>query len=447
MMFYNSQPSPPNNWSSNGRYPNHQSERRLKTSWLLIATIIVLTLSVTALIIVFSVEHSWFHDSFNQTSNYFNYYGLWRLCFYANKTCDSWFSTSGPNSQYIYDRLNYSKVGINAWQALEIVFIFLTTSTLIITIASAIISRFHQVIHYYLAILSVFCVWPAVCIGISALFVFGFSVYDKSPVPHSLDWCFYVNIVAVVLCLIGAILITVYDILLKPPIRFQDDNTITEPFTDLNGYPTAVSPTTYVVVPRNQKGKHKKKRYDYPQVLYPQRYYPNTTPNSEYIPNPNYQMMQLGTQPAVASQPSASPYRTAGLLTSRSSTSVPPPPPPPPLPAAAAGRSYQPPITTYRHQPQPPHWHRTESNSVSYPTEAVNDYIQRGIYRPSRLPPMENRDEQALVAPRILHYYTGYDHFSTVDPSDIILTRHHQSPIRYNLPSYYSQNDYIKSAM
>ena len=81
----------------------------MKTSWLLIIAIIVLILSVTALIIVFSVEHSWFHDSFNQTTNYFNYYGLWRLCFYANKTCDSWFSANGPNSQYIYDRLNYSK--------------------------------------------------------------------------------------------------------------------------------------------------------------------------------------------------------------------------------------------------------------------------------------------------------------------------------------------------
>ena len=294
------------------------------------------------------------------------------------------------------------------------------------------------------------CVLSA-CIGIASLFVFGFSVYDKSPVPHSLDWCFYVNIVAVVLCLIGAILLTIYDIILKAPIRSRKENTTAESFVDLNAYPTAVNPTAYVVVPRNRKGK-KSKRYDYPQVLYPQQYYPNTTPNTEYIPNPNYQMMSSNNQtgggggaPLPPPLPPASPYRTAGLLTSRSSTSVPPgrsyqqqqPPLPPPPP---------PPITTYRHQPQP-HWHRTESNSVPYATEAVNDYIQRGIYRPSRLPPMENRDEQLPPAPRILHYYTGFDHFSTVDPSDIILTRHHQSPIRYNIPSYYSQNDYVKSVM
>ncbi len=68
-----------------------------------------LILSVAALIVVFSVEHSWFSDSYNQTTNNFNYYGLWRLCFYPNQTCDSWFSTDGPYSNYIYARLNQAK--------------------------------------------------------------------------------------------------------------------------------------------------------------------------------------------------------------------------------------------------------------------------------------------------------------------------------------------------
>jgi hypothetical protein len=81
----------------------------LKTIWFLVLAIVLLTLTIAALIIVFSVEHSWFSDSFNQTNNNLNYYGLWRLCFYANKTCDSWFSTSGPYSNFIYARLNQAK--------------------------------------------------------------------------------------------------------------------------------------------------------------------------------------------------------------------------------------------------------------------------------------------------------------------------------------------------
>lgn len=71
--------------------------------------VVLLILSVAALIIVFSVEHSWFSDSYNQTNNSLNYYGLWRLCFYANQTCDSWFSTDGPYSTYVYERLLQAK--------------------------------------------------------------------------------------------------------------------------------------------------------------------------------------------------------------------------------------------------------------------------------------------------------------------------------------------------
>jgi hypothetical protein len=73
-----------------------------------------LILSVAALIIVFAVEHSWFSDSFttpnlNFTQPYSNHYGLWRLCLFPNQTCDSWYSTDGPTSAYIEQRLNQAK--------------------------------------------------------------------------------------------------------------------------------------------------------------------------------------------------------------------------------------------------------------------------------------------------------------------------------------------------
>jgi hypothetical protein len=75
--------------------------------------IVLLILCVTALIIVFAVEHSWFSDSFtlpNATpTSYSNHYGLWRLCVFPNQTCDSWYSTGGTISNYIEQRLNQSK--------------------------------------------------------------------------------------------------------------------------------------------------------------------------------------------------------------------------------------------------------------------------------------------------------------------------------------------------
>ena len=56
-------------------------------------------------------------------------------------------------------------------------------------------------------------------VGIATLFVFGFAVYNVSTVPRDLDWCFYVNLVAVILALIAAILLSVYNFVLKRPIR------------------------------------------------------------------------------------------------------------------------------------------------------------------------------------------------------------------------------------
>jgi hypothetical protein len=264
------------------------------------------------------------------------------------------------------------------------------------------------------------------CVGISGLFVFGFSVYNVSLTPHNLDWCFYVNIVAVIFSIIAAILLTVYDVLLKIPIKSNEDDAPLETLTDLNGYSTTYNPSTFVIVRRNKKKR--KKPYDYPQILYPQQYFPTRISNTDYITNPNYQMMTSYNAPISQQQ--------TGVFPSRSTVSMPP-----------QTRYSQPPVTTYRYQPPPPpHWRRTESNPINYNSELSNDYIQRGIYRPARLHPVEPKEE-----PRVLHYYTGYDHFSTIDPSDVILTRHHPSyperasPVRYS--SYYSQNDYIKSAM
>jgi hypothetical protein len=129
-------------------------------------------------------------------------------------------------------------------------------------------------------------------------------------------------------------------------------------------------------------------------------------------------------------QQSLNPYRGSALLTSPSGPSVSP-----------QAQFYQPSISSYPYQT--PHWQRTGLNSINYNNESANSYIQRGIYRPTRLHPIEPTFEQR-EEPRVLHYYTGYDHFSTIDPNDVVLTRHHPSLYTPN-PSYYQQNDYVKS--
>ncbi|CAF2479041.1 unnamed protein product [Rotaria sp. Silwood2] len=473
-MIYNDRLTPPN-WPPLVRYPSYYPARQISLLWFLILTILLLILSVAALIIVFAVENAWFHDNFE---GYTVRYGLWRLCFYANNTCDSWFSTSGPNSPFIDRRLNESKSGINAWQALEIVFLFLTTATLIIAIASIICYRFRNGFHYYLAILSMFCIWPAVAIGISVLFVFGFSVYNVATTPRDLDWCFYVNLVAVILVLLGAILLSIYDVLLKKPIRAVDDDNVIETFADLNGYPTTLSPSTFVIVRRDKKKRNKP--YDYPQVLRPNHYLPTTVANGgvniDYISNPNHKSLTPYTsitttqetnltsqqqlpqqyqqkQQQLKSYQSFERNRT-DLIASPSATTMPPqlsiPVPPQPYRIPSSPYQYQP-------RPSPPHWRRTGTNamnqSIGYASEPTIDYVQRDYYQPNRTNPIERRFEQKQE-PRVLHYYTGYDYFATIDPVNTVLTRHHPSTmgpgptIRYSgNPSYHPQNDYIKSTL
>lgn len=53
----------------------------------------------------------------------------------------------------------------------------------------------------------------------AGLFVFGFAVFNVATQPRELDWCFYVNLVAVILSVIAAILLSVYDSLLKRPTK------------------------------------------------------------------------------------------------------------------------------------------------------------------------------------------------------------------------------------
>jgi hypothetical protein len=242
--------------------------------------------------------------------------------------------------------------------------------------------------------------------------------------------------------------------------RTDEDDTIVEKFPDFNGYPATLNPSTFVVVRRNKKKRTQP--YDYPRVLYPNHYFPTTTTpngiansgytNNDYITNPNHQMLapytSVMSNHVLQQQKPATPYRTfdynhPGLQQSPSMVSMAPQP-----------RTYQPPVPPHQYQqhPSPAHWHRPGGNvmnqPMSYNPQAVNDYIQRGIYRPNRLNPNERIFEQK-EEPRVLHYYTGFDHFTAVDPSDTILTRHHPplpgpgSPVRYTVnPSYRQQNDY-----
>ncbi|CAF3653631.1 unnamed protein product [Rotaria socialis] len=472
-MIYNDRLPPPANWPPLVRYPSYRPDRdrRLSILWFLALSIVSLSLSVIALIIVFAVESAWFRDSFGQNQNR---YGLWRLCSFNNNTCDSWFSSSGSYSVYIEQRRNQSKNGINAWQALEIIFLFLTTATLITTIASFVCYRCRNNFHYYLALLAIFCIWLAASIGISSLFVFGFAVFNVATTPRDLDWCFYLNLVAVILEILAAILLSIYVALLKKPIKHNEDDTVVETFADFNGYPATFSPSTFVIVRRNQKKRNKP--YNYSQVLYPNHYFPTTTNglmindlyNTDYTVNPNHQSLTRYTSIATVNEttntsqqqtlPPLQPYeRTrSNMILSPSPTNVLPPMPE----ISRRTEPFEVLPSPYRYQspPSPPNWHRTGINitnrSIGYASEPTTDYMQRDYY-----PPRSNTTERRFGKnnePRLLHYYTGYDYFATLDPSDLAITRHHPAttttslggPIRYgDNPSYHPPSDYIKSIL
>jgi len=146
-------------------------------------------------------------------------------------------------------------------------------------------------------------------------------------------------------------------------------------------------------------------------------------------------------------------YNNSNLVTSPSMTTIAPQPP-----VSVQTQPFRTPVSTYPYQtrPSPPHWHRTETNainrSIDYASEPPHDYIQRDYYRPNRTNLIDRTFEQKQE-PRVLHYYTGYDYFAAVDPSDAVLTRNHApttgpgTAIRYNANPSYHQNDYIKSTM
>ncbi|CAF0943465.1 unnamed protein product [Adineta steineri] len=469
-MIYKDRLTPPNNWPPLVRYPNYYSDRRLSLLWFLAFAAISLLISVIALIIVFAVEHSWFRDNFNGS---LTQYGLWRVCFTTNNTCASWFMGSGTYANLVEQRLNQSKAGINAWQALDIIFLFLITATLIITVCSLICYRMRNNFHYYLAILAVFCAWPAACIGIAALFVFGFAVYNVAAQPRELDWCFYLNLVAVIFAVIAAILLSIYDSLLRKPLKTVDDEAVIETFADLNGYPATLSPSTFVIVRRNKNKRNKP--YDYSQTLYPNRYFPTpsttTTTTDRIIRNDqtlnhNHQMLSPYTsiitthetntniQPTPSTSYRNFEYNPPNIVVSPSTTTI-----AQQSSVPVSTQSYRRPLTGYAYQSSasPSDFNRLGTRitdqSLNYTTEFGNDYTQRYFQNPIRSNNIDRTFEQKQE-PRVLHYYTGYDYFATLDPSETVATRHHPSTsgpglaIRYGVnPSYQHQNDYIKSTM
>lgn len=383
---------------------------KLKPILLFIFATIFLILSVAALVIVFAVEHSWFTDSFRPNStkvsnaNYTNQYGLWRLCFYANQTCESWFLTEGVNALYIDERLNQGRISINAWQALEIVYLFINASTMFIAVIS-LLSYFlrWRNAHYYLAILTVFCIWPAVCIGISGLFVFGFSVFNVATSPRSLEWCFYVNIASVALSLLSALFFTIYDLKLKSPKKksLPEDRILTK-FPDFLSYPLAQQPSSLVLVEKNKKKPTPQKRsqaYEYaPPTPVSQTHLSAATPKSYPMNYP---------------PPGKVDYSFPSFPVSPSSTLL---------------TSQMPPYQIY---PSSTDWRRNDaslsSSMMQTNGEAVNSYLQRGMYRPAYLNSTERTtDEQGPMS----QYLASSQGFNALDPSDISFTRAVQ-------PAYY----------
>lgn len=269
----------------------------------------------------------------------------------------------------------------------------------------------------------------------------------------------------------------------------MEGDTVIEQFADINTYPSALSPSTFVIVRQNKKDRNKP--YDYPQILHPNQYFATTLHNEKvangainpnYITNSNHQILSPYTsvvtthetnttvQPPPQSQPQQQTriqqqqqpivrrrsldYYHSNLTKSYSMTNIGPQPPVP-----VHTQPFRTPISTYQYQPRssPSNWHHTGTNvmdrSIGYTSEPSNEYLQRDFYYPNRSNIIERTFERKQE-PRVLHYYTGYDYFATVDPSDPILTRHHSpiigpgTAIRYNTnPPYHYQSDYIKSTM
>lgn len=256
--------------------------------------------------------------------------------------------------------------------------------------------------------------------------------------------------------------------------RTVDDDTVIETFADINGYPTALSPATYVIVRRNKKKRNKP--YDYPQILYPNRYLPSTTTGNignavtttEYITNSPIQSHPPITSVTTTRETTTSQQQPSQQLAITPYHSIDSNRPAVPVSRPIQSTIINPPtstqsfeITSYPYQQGSStiNWNRTGTNavnqSIAYASDPTTDYIQRDYYYyPPRSNTIDRRFDQKNE-PRVLHYYTGYDYFATLDPSDVGVTRHHPSsssilgpPTRYTAnSSYYPQNDYIKSTL
>ena len=245
---------------------------------------------------------------------------------------------------------------------------------------------------------------------------------------------------------------------------------------DIDHLPTSLSPSTFVVVRRDKRKRNKP--YEYPQVLYPHYSAPAATTttktvrttnnmvnnsgiNNDYVTTSNRQTLiphtsvvtthENNTVVQQPQQPLSShrtfEYNRPDLVTSSSATSL----GRHPL-GSAQSQTYQPPIHSYRYQPSPvpdSNWHMTGVKTINrapgYNAGLSNDFSQRGVYRPAPLNANERMFDQR-PEPRLLHYYTGYDYFATMDPPETILGRP-GSVVRYDTNTSYQPNDYMKSMM
>ncbi|CAF0728852.1 unnamed protein product [Didymodactylos carnosus] len=355
---------------------------------------------------------------------------------------------------------------INVWQALQIVFLILTTATLAATIATTICYRFKRNARFYLALLASFIALPAVCIGLSSLFVFGFSVYNVRFYQNAdpkLDWCFYLNIVAVILALIGFILLSIYDCLVKKPVR-NDNDTVLNTLEHIDNFQSPIGPFSYQIVTQSKKktrGFNDKRTKSY--IVRPiQQHLPILTPysstvaattndinRSTYITNHQPLLTPYTSNSTSATHiqqyqsqiPQDYSYQqnTHRLLPSQSTTQINQIHPRQPQQLQLQTQTFEPRLSA-RQSPsyRPSYWHNTKRSNTSNGYLSEPDYVSRGImYSPGitiQNTPFQNRyngivEQQFLTRgssgappihrePRVMHYYTGFDYFAALDPTD-----------------------------
>jgi hypothetical protein len=252
--------------------------------------------------------------------------------------------------------------------------------------------------------------------------------------------------------------------------RTNQDDAVVESFPDLHGYSSGLSPSTFVVVRRNKKKRNKP--YEYPQILYPNHSHPisNTTATimtddnvrTNYTTNtrvpaiptqsPVVSTQETHTNSQIVSSRTTNPtidYNRPDVISSSSATTMGRQPSSP-----SSTQVYRTPVFTHRYQPEQRssiNWQSPGATmshqSIGYIPERPATYLQHDVHFSPRLNPIERKQE-----PHVLHYYTGYDYFSTTDPADSVL-KGNDLPLprsglatRYTVnPPYNESNDYLKS--